>query len=424
MTLHAFNSDIQFVNPLVLNAGDAVVIGVNGFVYGQDTLFLGQTGNDILVAGGVASWLTAFSFGISGQVQGAAIQLADNGLIQAYQALFYNGVNLVFHNAGTIMTDTVALSLRGSAELGSASRIDNSGSIVSGGIAAIYGRAGQTEPYSIHNTGVIASTSIYAVLFDDTDVVNDRLINAGQIVGTVAMGGGSDLYDARGGGTVDGTIGGGLGDDRFRPGAAEEVFSGDAGIDTLDFRGGGGAVVIALDSGWEAGGWAEGDIWTGIENVTGTRGADRIGGDGQNNRLFGAAGNDTIFGAAGGDVLEGGDGNDVFSGGAGNDIFVYRRLGEIGDLISDFSSAAAGNDDRFLISAAGFGGGLSAGTLATTRFRTRADNLAQDGDDRFIFRTTDRTLWFDADGTGSTAAVMVADLQANATVTAGDIVIF
>ena len=127
MTLHAFNSDIQFVNSLLLNGGDAVVVGSNGFVYGQETLFLGQTGNDVLVAGGVASWLTAFSFGATGQVQGATIQLADSGLIQAYQALFYNGVNLRFHNAGTILTDTVALTLRGSAEVGSVSRIENSG---------------------------------------------------------------------------------------------------------------------------------------------------------------------------------------------------------------------------------------------------------------------------------------------------------
>ncbi|MGB4828341.1 MAG: flagellar biosynthesis protein FlgM, partial [Paracoccaceae bacterium] len=57
------------------------------------------------------------------------------------------------------------------------------------------------------------------------------------------------------------------------------------------------------------------------------------------------------------------------------------------------------------------------------QFQTRADNNAQDADDRFIFNTTDRTLWFDADGNGAGAAIMVADLQAGAVVTAADILL-
>jgi hypothetical protein len=59
--------------------------------------------------------------------------------------------------------------------------------------------------------------------------------------------------------------------------------------------------------------------------------------------------------------------------------------------------------------------------LAATQFRARGDNLAQDADDRFIFRTTDASLWFDADGKGSAAAEMIADLQAGAVLTAADI---
>jgi len=74
--------------------------------------------------------------------------------------------------------------------------------------------------------------------------------------------------------------------------------------------------------------------------------------------------------------------------------------------------------------AAGFGGGLSAGgALSASQFQSRADNLAQDADDRFIFRTTDRTLWFDVDGTGAQGAVMVADLQAGAIVTPADLLL-
>lgn len=46
-----------------------------------------------------------------------------------------------------------------------------------------------------------------------------------------------------------------------------------------------------------------------------------------------------------------------------------------------------------------------------------------DADDRFLFRTTDTTPWYDADGTGAIAPVMVADPQAGATMTYADIII-
>ncbi|MGB4828457.1 MAG: hypothetical protein WBP18_14525 [Paracoccaceae bacterium] len=55
--------------------------------------------------------------------------------------------------------------------------------------------------------------------------------------------------------------------------------------------------------------------------------------------------------------------------------------------------------------------------------RNPAGIRATAADDRFIFRTTDRTLWFEADGSGAGAAIMVADLQAGAVVTAAEILL-
>lgn len=75
-----------------------------------------------------------------------------------------------------------------------------------------------------------------------------------------------------------------------------------------------------------------------------------------------------------------------------------------------------GCSDHFQFSASGFGGDLTVGKLAASQLQSRAD-------DRFIFRSTDRTLWFDDDGNGAHAAVQVAELQTGATVTAVDIII-
>jgi Ca2+-binding RTX toxin-like protein len=56
-------------------------------------------------------------------------------------------------------------------------------------------------------------------------------------------------------------------------------------------------------------------------------------------------------------------------------------------------------------------------------FLSRADNHAQDKYDRFIYRTSDDTLWFDQDGTGTKVAIKIADLSNDFALTAHDIVI-
>ena len=193
-------------------------------------------------------------------------------------------------------------------------------------------------------------------------------------------------------------------------------------IRDLDFARQSG-VILSLNNDVIGSGTAAGDSYLGIENVIGSRfGNDGITGNAAANVLNGMGGVDTLDGQAGADQLIGGDGADVLTGGKGNDDFIYANAGQGGDLISDFHNVA-GDNDGFRIAASGFGGGLVAGALAAGQFVTRADNVAQDSNDQFIFDTVDRTLWFDADGNGSGAAVMLADLQALALVTIGDILI-
>ncbi len=120
--------------------------------------------------------------------------------------------------------------------------------------------------------------------------------------------------------------------------------------------------------------------------------------------------------------MVGGNAADTLNGGAGNDSFLYYEKAEFGDVITDFTNTS-GNNDSFRFIAAAIGGNLSAGVLPSNWFRARTTNEAVDTNDRFIFRTTDKTLWFDDDGSNAHAPVMVADLQANATVTAADIIL-
>ena len=57
------------------------------------------------------------------------------------------------------------------------------------------------------------------------------------------------------------------------------------------------------------------------------------------------------------------------------------------------------------------------------RFQVRADNVAQDADDRFIFNTTDHTLWFDVNGSGVGGVTLLATLQASAVLSSADILL-
>ena len=68
--------------------------------------------------------------------------------------------------------------------------------------------------------------------------------------------------------------------------------------------------------------------FTGIEDVSGSRGDDVIIGDGSANALFGQGGNDLIEAGDGDDLVAGGTGNDNLDGGDGNDVLFGGEPGQ------------------------------------------------------------------------------------------------
>jgi Ca2+-binding RTX toxin-like protein len=236
--------------------------------------------------------------------------------------------------------------------------------------------------------------------------------------------------DAAFGGDGDDGIKGGLGDDELfgefgldvleGGGGADLIDGGDGANDTASYFGAAGGVTVSLDGTLAATGDAAGDEFFGIERLWGSNfGADTLKGNDFANVISGFSGADTINASLGNDRLAGGAGIDTLTGGLGIDRFEYNAQSEGGDIITDFTAA----DDSFGFRSTAFGG-LAAGGIAGTQFIARADNVAQDGNDFFIFRTTDKTLWFDVDGSLAAAPILIADLQASATMTSSDIVIF
>ena len=302
----------------------------------------------------------------------------------------------------------------------SQSHLFNSGTIDGTLIGVRSIGVGVGETLHLVNTGLITSTSFaFAASDTATSFVQDFVRNLGSMVGDVYLGFGDDTYDGRGG-SVAGTIFGAAGNDLFVAGLSAEKFDGGVGIDTVSFLSGTG-LQISLTNNVLSTGAAAGDIFNSIENIIGSSiGNDTIFGNSVANQLKGMGGNDSLFGVGGNDLLTGGSGVDTLAGGLGNDAFIYNRLSEVGDTISDFHGAV-GDNDVFWINAASFGGGLTLGVLKAGELISEVGHSATATTDRFIFDTVDTSLWFDADGSGRSAAVMVADLQAGATFSGFDI---
>lgn len=125
-----------------------------------------------------------------------------------------------------------------------------------------------------------------------------------------------------------------------------------------------------------------------------------------------------IIGNNGNNRIDGGGGADVLEGLLGADTFVFSTAlgGANVDRISDF---AVGVDKIELSS--GIFTGLGAGALPASAFVQGTQ--AADGDDRIIYDTSTGNLWFDADGSGSGAAVQFARVASGLNISASDFVV-
>ncbi|KIC35648.1 hypothetical protein RA27_22835, partial [Ruegeria sp. ANG-R] len=138
------------------------------------------------------------------------------------------------------------------------------------------------------------------------------------------LGGNDDIIAGAG----DDTILGGEGNDWIISGRGADAIDGGAGIDVLGYADSPEAVQVDLEAGTGAGGTAEGDRITSIENLNGSHFDDiLLGGEGlTSSASFGAnvfrAHRELIIAHNGDDVLDGRSGINVLSGGSGADRFV------------------------------------------------------------------------------------------------------
>ena len=156
------------------------------------------------------------------------------------------------------------------------------------------------------------------------------------------------------GGAGDDALEGGEGNDTLRSGPGADRLDGGAGEDTVSYADSDEKVRVDLTVSGAGGAAADpqnpsdadGDGFTGIENVEGSRRGDTIIGDDNNNKLWGRAGYDVIDAAGGDDFIEGGAGGDTIDGGPGVDTLSYETSNErIRVQLDAIAQTSTGNED-------------------------------------------------------------------------------
>ena len=162
-----------------------------------------------------------------------------------------------------------------------------------------------------------------------------------------------------------------------------------------------------------------GDTRSLIENAVGGSGDNKMLGNDASNKLWGGSGNDNLSGGKGHDELRGGTGNDILTGGRGNDAFVFDTALNASrnvDTIKDFSVPG----DTIRLENEIFTT-LKLGTLAVGALEV--GSAAADLLDRIIYNKETGALSYDADGSGSAAAIKFAQLATGLTLSNADFVI-
>jgi Ca2+-binding RTX toxin-like protein len=208
------------------------------------------------------------------------------------------------------------------ADLGSVTRIINTGSVGLVTVSSVH----RDSSLDIFNKGIIEQ-------YVEGGNAADKVRNAGQIVGDVDLYNGNDTFNGRGG-SVDGLVDGGIGNDTLTAGDGDTVF-GNVGNDVLIGRGD-------------------------IDTLIGGRGADKLrGGSGADTFVYEALADSTV------------------NANAQDTIFNFSHGDKIDLSALDADTTLAGNQEFFFIGTLAFNTSAPTGQLRVVQ---QSDTIYVEGD--------------------------------------------
>jgi Ca2+-binding RTX toxin-like protein len=395
----------NFVESISAGAGNDTI-----YTYGGDDRLYGDDGHDLLFGGLGNDYIhggtgkDTVSYADLTGVAGVTVDLS-------LSVLSHQEKNAVAQNTGgggldkLISIENVDGSKNGDMLLGSAGN-----NVFGGGAGAdtISGGGGIDEAgYWYSTTGVTVtanSSSVASAPQAGGEAQGDVLLSIENITG-------SKFADIITGDAGANYLNGNHGNDLLIGVGGNDTLFGSTGNDTFIIDGSGYTVIESsgVDLVQSSVSFILG---SGVEHLTLT---GELSSDGTGN-----AGANNIVGNAATNVLNGMGGNDTLAGGSGADFYVFNSslvgLPNV-DRITDFSVA----DDTIRLENTGanlFTALTVTGTLNAAAFWTGA--AAHDSDDRIIYNAAIGDVWYDADGTGGTAAIKFAILSTGLAVTNAD----
>jgi Ca2+-binding RTX toxin-like protein len=403
-----------------LNGGagnDFLYADPNNLTPGYSNVLIGGTGNDLLSSGLGADTL---------QGNDGADRITDSGgddIIQGGAGIDLLDYSAANSSAVTVNLATTTAQDTGGAGIDTITGVENligtqfsdtltgngGANVIEGwyGDDTINGGAGiDTASYQLGGA-VIVSLDL-ATAQDTVGAGNDTLTSIENLLGSnyddelTGNNGvnrldgsfGNDLLFGLGGGD---TLIGGEGDDTLNGGAGNDTLNGGNGNDAASYIGATAGVNVDLTvAGAQVTGGAGSDTLTSIEN------------------LFGSAFNDTLHGNSANNILDGFGGSDTLTGGGGADIFRFDAI-EVNnfDTVTDFQ---VGTDKIGVISA--IAGGSPPGALPANLFF--AGTAAHDPDDRIIYDQATGNIYWDGDGNGDVAQILIAQVTPGLALTISD----
>lgn len=263
--------------------------------------------------------------------EGYAADIYNDGSIEASISGVFGDVFTKVYNSGDISADNA---------VAGTVTVSNSGKLLGDtyGVNAIADNTGV-----INNADGVVKGGDTAI--NSTGEGSYTVINRGLIKGPVAIanGDGEIIISNRKGGTIDGDVTLGAGEDTFQllGGTMKGTVYGGDDNDTYILNGKSGAIAELADQGLD-------DVFArfsyklgaNIEDLTLFGGGDFDGtGNGGNNRLQGNKGDNVLKGLDGEDYLASGGGDDLMIGGGDSDVFEFNKKGG-NDTIRDFEDGS------------------------------------------------------------------------------------
>lgn len=390
---------------------------INAAGSADDNILIGNTGNNFLNGRGGADQMSGGAGDDTYSVDNAGDQVVENA------GGGTDRVNATVSFAiGTQEIERVSLmgtaSINATGGAGDEMLVGNSGNnVLDGGqgVDRMYGAAGDDTFYIDNALDRVFETSgngFDQVFSSTTCTVYGQYVEVITLTGTDNIG--------AVGSSISNTIYGNSGNNTINALAGADAMYGGAGTDTY-------YVDHANDAVYEVAGEGAADrVLSSVSYSLVGRHVERLNlldrPSGTNN--LNATGNELdnfVGGNSGNNIINGGEGFDVLTGGAGADYFVFNTAlsAANADRINDFTSV----DDTIRLDNAVMTALGGTGVLSAAMFWQSTAGVAHDADDRIIYDSDGGQLYYDADGNGAGARVLIATLLGAPSVALSDFVV-